>query len=217
MPRKRLHHWLRRLHLYVGLFLCPFLVIFAISTIMLNHGVARTPSESVSTVPLAIPQDVLAPVVKQRVLRDMTQQQKVRARRILVDHIVSELGLVGEVGGAGVLRNGQTTVSVAVPGRTTRALVDVRAGEATVTVTRFGPLDTMRYLHLNPGPHRHPTSIITKAWGWIADMTVYAAIFLTISGVYMWLVIRAERKAGLIFLGAGCASFFAILYTLILA
>ena len=35
---KGFYRWLRQLHLYFGVFICPFLLIFAVSTIMLNHG-----------------------------------------------------------------------------------------------------------------------------------------------------------------------------------
>ena len=47
----------RQLHLYGGLFLCPFLLIFAVSTIRLNHGWQRPPDETTTTVALPIPAD----------------------------------------------------------------------------------------------------------------------------------------------------------------
>ena len=53
----------RQLHLYGGLFLCPFLLIFAISTIRLNHGWQRPPDETTTTVALPIPIDLLADAI----------------------------------------------------------------------------------------------------------------------------------------------------------
>ncbi len=41
----------------------------------------------------------------------------------------------------------------------------------------------------------------------LVDTTVYLLLFITISGVYMWAVIKAERKIGLVLLGAGSLSF----------
>ena len=52
--------------------------------------------------------------------------------------------------------------------------------------------------------------------GWIADATVYLTLFLTLSGVYMWAVLKVERKSGLLFMGAGCVSFGVILYALVI-
>ena len=31
------YQWTRQLHLYLGLFICPFILLFAVSTIFLNH------------------------------------------------------------------------------------------------------------------------------------------------------------------------------------
>ncbi len=51
------HRFTRQLHLYGGLFLCPFLLIFAISTIRLNHGWQRPPDKTTTTMALPIPAD----------------------------------------------------------------------------------------------------------------------------------------------------------------
>jgi len=98
-----------------------------------------------------------------------------------------------------------------------RVAVNVRTQEATITELKQGLFGTMRYLHLNPGPHRQPQWIGTKAWGWLADATVYVTLLLTLSGVYLWMFIREERKSGIAVLGAGAVSFAAILYALMLA
>jgi hypothetical protein len=60
-----------------------------------------------------------------------------------------------------------------------------------------------------------PNWFFSKLWGIIADTTVYLTFFLSISGIYMWAVIKAEKKIGLIMLGAGCLSFVGIMYALL--
>jgi len=207
----------RQLHLYGGLFVCPFLLIFAVSTIRLNHGWYRPPDEKTTTVALPIPADLLADVTNRQVTDDMTFEERAAAGQPLLDHIVTTLDLQGEIAGAGVVRNGRTMLNVARPGIVKRVEVNARTQEATVTELRRGLFGTMRYLHLNPGPHRQPQWIGTKAWGWIADATVYITLLLTLSGVYLWMFIREERKAGIAVLGAGAVSFAAILYALMLA
>ena len=52
-------------------------------------------------------------------------------------------------------------------------------------------------------------------WGWVADSTVYITLFLTLTGIYMWTILKSERKAGLLALGSGAFAFIAILYGLI--
>ena len=207
----------RQLHLYGGLFLCPFLLIFAISTIRLNHGWQRPPDETTTTVTLPIPADLLADVTNREATDDMTFGERAAAGQPLLDHIVTTLDLQGEIAGAGVVRNGRTMLNVARPGIVQRVAVNVRTQEATITELKQGLFGTMRYLHLNPGPHRQPQWIGTKAWGWIADATVYVTLLLTLSGVCLWMFIREERKSGIAVLGAGAISFAAILYALMLA
>ena len=116
----------------------------------------------------------------------------------------------------GLVKKGKTVLMATRPGQTTRVIVDLVQQEAEIGVQRHNLFETMRYLHLNPGPHRHPVWIGTKIWGWIADATVYLTLFLTLSGVYMWAVLKVERKAGLLFMGAGCVSFGVILYALVI-
>ena len=108
-------------------------------------------------------------------------------------------------------------LAVARPGLVKRIEVNVRAQEATITESRQGLFGTIRYLHLNPGPHRQPQWIGTKAWAWIVDTTVYVTLALTLSGIYLWAFIREERKVGIVVLGAGAVSFVAILYALMIA
>jgi hypothetical protein len=46
-----------------------------------------------------------------------------------------------------------------------------------------------------------------RFWAWLADAAVYLLLFSTASGVYLWTVLRAERRTGLLFLGGGVLSF----------
>jgi len=225
----------RKLHLYFGLFLCPFLILFAVSTIMMNHGITGELAETSMTVPLAIPetiQDNLA-LAKQKfaeakLAADGDEKKKITqeankaansAASELTEHTLATLGLSGELFAFKPMRNNQKEITVMVPGRTTIVTIDVVKQEAVILERSRNLLDTMRYLHRNPGPHKvkGPNWIGSKAWGWVADTTVYLTLFLTVSGIYLWYAIKAERKIGLIFLGSGCVSFVAILFALLIA
>jgi hypothetical protein len=54
-----------------------------------------------------------------------------------------------------------------------------------------------------------------RIWRWLADGTVYVVMFLTLSGVYLWAVLRAERRIGLALIAGGAVSFFGSLYALV--
>jgi len=170
-------------------------LVFAISTIFLNHGVTPSPLVEDFTVPIQLDAEANG--------------------QALVDSVLEQLDLTGEVVGRGQVRNGKTVIRVAKPGNAKIITVDVANGEAAISDRSFGLLDTLRYLHLNPGPHKHPSWIFSKLWGWVADTTVYVTLFLTVTGIYMWLVLKSERKAGLVALGSGVCAFIAILYSLL--
>jgi hypothetical protein len=51
-----------------------------------------------------------------------------------------------------------------------------------------------------------------KVWRGFADATVYLTLFISISGIYLWYMLRAERKVGLLLLLAGTLTFFGIAY-----
>jgi hypothetical protein len=62
-------------------------------------------------------------------------------------------------------------------------------------VTReTGLADARVTLHKSPGQHG-PTIRMNwfyiKAWRWLADATVYLILFISVSGIYLWYVLRA--------------------------
>jgi hypothetical protein len=152
-----LYHWTRRLHFYFGLFVSPFILIFSVSTIMLNHGWQSVPQEFTYTVPLQIDES-------------LTGAQ-------LVSQLTSQLNLRGEIIGNGLVRDNQTMIVVMRPGATRRIVVDTKTRQAKVTLRTFGFLDTMRYLHMNPGPHKPTRWIIGKLWGGVADTCYLSGFF----------------------------------------
>jgi hypothetical protein len=51
-------------------------------------------------------------------------------------------------------------------------------------------------------------------WRWMADATVYLILFISLSGVYLWYALRAERSVGFFLLFAGALSLFGLAYAL---
>lgn len=186
---------IRDLHLYAGLFVSPFVVVYAISAILLNHaylpwggddGTVETRSVNVR-----IPDDTNTLDVARQV------REQIGAR--------GEIGFVSRN-----RRNQRISFPIEIPGVTTTVRVDLRTGVAELERKETGVWAGMVYLHKMPGPHNvniRGNWILTRIWGWVADGSVYLLLFVSASGIYLWAVLRAERKAGLVFLGAGALSF----------
>ena len=51
-----------------------------------------------------------------------------------------------------------------------------------------------------------------RVWRVVADGTVYLFLFITVSGIYLWASLRAERRIGIALLFAGAFTFFGLVY-----
>ncbi len=195
MQLKAPYRLTRDLHLYVGLFVSPFVLVYAISAIVLNHAFLPWGGDDTA---------VETRSVTVRIPDDTNSLQVARQLR-------AQLDLHGEIGF--VNRNRRTerlSFPVETPGVTTTVRVDLRSGVVELGRKETGVWSGMVYLHRIPGPHNvsiRGNWIATRVWGWIADASVYLLLFVSASGIYLWAVLRAERKAGLVFLGAGALSF----------
>lgn len=193
----------RDLHLYAGLFVSPFVLVYAISAVILNHTVVPWGGEGAPvetrTVNVRIAQDTNSLMVA-RQLRD-------------------QLGVPGEIGFVTRnRRNQRISFPIETPGVTTSIRVDLSTGVATLERKATGMWSGLVYLHKIPGPHNvnvRGNWMATKAWGWAADASVYLLLFVSASGIYLWGVLRAERKAGFVFLGAGAVTFFLLLGSIV--
>jgi hypothetical protein len=77
--------------------------------------------------------------------------------------------------------------------------------------------DALILLHMFPGQHMagiRKNWIFMLIWSGLADATVYLTLFITVSGIYLWYVLRSERRIGVTLLLAGAASLFGMVYAL---
>jgi hypothetical protein len=188
--RKRFYVVTRDLHLYVGLFLSPFVLVFAVSVLYLVHAsTGRLPEEPSKR--------VVADVAVSTELERLTGQEQVAALR----PVLSGLGVTGEVNFIRkIAKEHRLIVPVLVPGRETTVELNLESRTAAVSVRETGLADALVHLHKMPGPHNvnmRGNSSYMKVWRWLADVSSYGLIFLTLSGVYLWIALRAERRIGL--------------------
>lgn len=197
------YRWTRDLHLYFGLFISPFVLLFAGSVFYLNHA-----KLIVGAAPAATYQNLRIPDGFDRL---KGPEAVARAREIL-----PQVETTGEIGFLRyVVRDRHLIFPVSRPGM--ESLVDVNLDDRSASVTRrtTSVWESLAYLHKMPGPHNvaiRGNWIGTEVWRWFADATIYLVLFISISGLYLWWAIVAERRLGVLLLSAGAATFFGLIY-----
>lgn len=197
----------RDLHLYAGLAISPLVLVFAASVFVLNHP--RTGPE---------PPPLPAPGAIVRVPPGIEKLEGM-ARANAAHQILSQLGINGETNWIGYDgKRGILTIPVARPGRDATVQVSLADGRATVELSRWRMTGAVAWLHKMPGPHlvaMRGNWLTTRVWRWMADALVYLLLFVTASGIYMWAVLRAERRTGLVLVALGAFSFAGVIYALL--
>lgn len=190
---KNSHSRIRDLHLYAGLFLCPFVLLFAFSTFLLNHPSRTAPGnlEGRREVPVHVPPGEPGSIPQARA-------------------ILQQIGVTGEMDYVRYnAKAGRLFIPVSKPGETTRVDVDLRANTATIEREVRGLGDALNYLHKMPGPHNvkfRGNWAYMSWWAVTTDVAVYGILFLTVSGLYLWWKIKAERAVGLALVVGGAAT-----------
>jgi hypothetical protein len=206
---RRLYLVTRNLHLYFGLFLSPFILVFSVSVFYLVHGLAKRPAPGASDASRTVANLAVAP--------DIARMQG-RARVVALRPILEQLGVRGEIDFVRhVATEHRLVVPVRLPDRDTVVSLDYDQRTATVTSRRQSLGDALVYLHKMPGPHNvdvRGNSGLMRAWRVIADVTAYLLLFVTLSGIYLWIALRAERRIGLALMLAGAITFGGLVYAI---
>jgi hypothetical protein len=201
------YRWTRDCHLYLGLFISPFVLVFAVSVFYLNH--AKLPTDTAASVEtfrnLEVPGGL-----------ESSQGRDAIAHAQLV---LSQVGLTGEIGFTRFVRQTRHFVfPVSRPGLDATVDVDLDRRAASVSRRRTGFLEALAYLHKMPGPHNAAIRgnwFATRVWRLFADGTVFLSLFISLSGMYLWFVLKAERRIGLALLTAGSVSFCGLIYVVL--
>ena len=205
---KSFYIWTRNLHLYLGLFLSPFVLVFGISTVILNHP-APAPARAAQA--LREVKDVEVP-------RGLEKLQGIERLEALKS-VMRQAGVSGEIDFVRyVPKENRMIVPVRKPGQETTLDLNLTTGRLQVERRNTGVQDALVYLHKSPGPHNAAVRgnwVYTRLWGGLADATVYMLLLISVTGVYLWAVLKAERKIGLVLLGAGALSFAGVIYAIV--
>ncbi len=186
---------IRKLHLYFGLFISPFVIIFCVGLLVLNHPGPANKTGANSALP--------------EIRTKLSTVSYDGADIETAKTIIRELGLQGEID---FISRNKSSFSFPLnkPGLTSFIRVDTSTDSVFVSRKAEGALRAAAYLHIMPGPHNaklRGNSFFMKFWRWFTDGLVYLLFFLTVSGVFLWYIVKAEIASGVLTLVLGILVF----------
>jgi hypothetical protein len=201
-----LYRWTRDLHLYFGLFISPFILLFAASVFYLNHG-------------KLIAGDAAPETFRDLSIPDGFDRLKGREAVDRAKAILPQVRVAGEIGFLRyVAKDRHLILPVAKAGRETTIDVDLDGRTAIVKRRSMNLWESLSYLHKMPGPHNvalRGNWVGIRVWRWFADATIYLLLFISISGIYLWWAIKAERRIGLTLAAAGALTFVVLIFAVL--
>lgn len=192
----RVDRFMRLTHLYTGLFLVPWMLVYASSAFLINHG--PTVREWLDIQPMKLQQlrevDFAA--------RDSFPQDWDEQAIAILDEV--------DLSGAHRVLVGQSNAKVLKINRICgrgNYLVIWHRDRRKISVHQQQPVSAVwfiNFLHFKGGYGLdHPAH---KAWAVIVDLVALSLAFWVISGVYLW-IRRPKRLTGGIFFAAGTLLF----------
>ena len=137
------YRWTRNLHLFFGLFVSPFVLLFAASVFYLNHAGPPAPPR---TPPAPATHEIQPPA-------GIEKAEGIERLR-LVAEILTQVGVTGEIQFIrSIPDEGRIVIPVMRPGVETTVEVNLPAATAEETERPIGLRGTLSYLHRSPGPH----------------------------------------------------------------
>jgi hypothetical protein len=189
--------FIRRLHLYLGLSLLPWLFMYGVSSIPFAHNPFFQQRDEAKKIPLwtlrlqrpfdaPVPDDHLA-------LREL-------GRRIL-----KEVGVEGP--NFGVYRPNRNTLNVSSYSflKSTRVIYAVDQKKITVEDRRFRFDQFLTGMHARGG-FEHD-GVLQNSWGVLVDIVCVAFLLWVATGLYLWWGLPGQRRWGWVAIIAGAGLF----------
>ena len=201
MIKTRINYYslIRTLHVYFGLFISPFVLIFSISVLAFNHANLLNNISPVKPFPET-------EAMLDSIPFDTTDLLTAKA-------IIHKIGVKGEIDYININKD-KITFPVITPGHKDFVMVNRHTGSVVVSSQLEGSIRAMNYLHIMPGQHNakiRGNSFYLKIWKVIADLVVYLILFLILSGIYLWYLLEFERSAGFFAIVSGMLLFIGLL------
>jgi hypothetical protein len=187
--------WNARIHYYLGLYFMFFIWLFAVTGLLLNHGMWGFADFQRSRVTTKSEHAVSLPKTGTQLgdARDLMRQLQVEGE-------VQWLGTTADAA--------RFDFRVTRPGVQTEVKIDLGRATATVERTKVNTLAIARNLHAFTGVRANDSKndrdwIVTKLWAYSMDAVAIGLIAMVATGLWIWLQTTSKRLPGLIALGAG--------------
>jgi hypothetical protein len=202
----KLSKLIRRTHMYLALFLTPWLVIYALSGFVLNHRLWFFPAPTGGHDAPALAFEKMSEREYDAVYSDDADARMIGAK------VLEDVGLPG-------------SFNVQGDGRQPRLVFMRNTATAVYRVTYLRPEKKVQIerqqlnvpMFLNRTHFRHGYTQAYAAsitWAVMVDLVIVALVFWVLSGLWMWWEIKPARAWGAVFGLAGAAIFALLLFTI---
>jgi hypothetical protein len=201
LPVARISRVVRRVHMFTGLFLAPWMLMYALSTLVMTHREYLDSFYSSERPAMVIERELdYSRSFATNLTRDEIAQQ-----------ILQDLGMKGAHSVSGV-RNGRPLViqrQHALPQR--RITFDASMSKISIEREEFRASTFLERMHRRRG-YSHPYAL-EDTWGFTVDVAVVTMAFWSLSGIWLaWEIKTARILAGLsLVVGLGLFVLFAVL------
>jgi hypothetical protein len=194
-PGKSFSFLIRRAHLYLALFLSPWLLMYAASTCTMNHRVHIGHEEA--------PWQLVSESVYEGTFGDGASADH-KAQQILLS--------LGRNGPHRVHGEGTLTIRRTELDREVKIVFQPEGKSLRIEERAFDTPAILEQLHRRRG-YQHDY-IVADLWAATVDLLVLGMLFLALSGLWMWWELRTTRRLGAIFLVGGLGLFVLLMGTI---
>ena len=189
-------HFVRRTHLYMGLFLLPWMIMFGVSTIPINHTLSPNP----------VTWTKVAEHRFEGTVPDAGENLRPLGREMM--------NAAGVSGGYFVNRANPKQVNVNHPNFLTPVRVIYYADQSKLTVEHrnFSLRQFITSMHTRGGYDMG--GFWDSVWALFVDIVSVGLILWMATGIYMWWNLPSTRRWGWLALGSGALAFAVIIATL---
>lgn len=185
----------RRVHMYLGLFLAPWMLMYALSTMVMNHHEFVASFHATKT-----------PVLTTERELDYTRSFPTGASpQEMGKQILKDLGLAGAHRVSGGKDGKPLVIERQQPLALRRITLDPKDAKLTIQREEFRSATFLERMHRRRG-YQHPYPL-EDTWAFSVDLTVLTIIFWALSGIWIWWELRPTRVWGFVAGGLGLLLF----------
>ena len=195
LPVSRISRLVRRVHMFTGLFLAPWMLMYALSTLVMAHH------EYVSS----FYSSKSPAMITERELDYSRSFSTNITRETIAQQILQDLGIDGAHSVSGG-RNGRSLViqrQYALPQR--RITFEAVKGKIAIEREEFRTPTILERMHRRRGYSQPYT--LEDTWGLTVDIAVVTMVFWSLSGIWLAWEIKTTRVWGMLSLGVGLGLF----------